>query len=234
MAKYKSNKVTLVGFGPGDPDLLTIAGFKALQNADIIYYDDLTNADYLKQFNAEKVYVGKRSGHHHAEQNQINQMLLNSAHEGKRTVRLKGGDPMIFAHGSEEIEFLENNHIETQIIPGVTAATASAAQLKVSLTQRGVSSSVAFINGHSEKALTPNADTLVYYMGGAHLEQIGKELILKGLSPDTPALLVHNASLPNCKIFKTTIGNLHNNYPTPLTAIIGNVGHQFFTTSEIS
>ena len=95
-------KVTLVGFGPGDPDLITVKGLKALENADAIFYDDLTNEEFLRRFEAEKVYVGKRSGKHSAEQDELNQRLYERAAKGDNVVRLKGGDPMLFAHGREE------------------------------------------------------------------------------------------------------------------------------------
>lgn len=117
-------KVQLVGFGPGDPDLLTIKAWKAIDAADIIFYDDLIDASFLDDKKAEKVYVGKRAGYHHKEQAAINRLLLDAAREGKNVVRLKGGDPMIFAHGSEEIEYLESNLIQVEVIPGITTASA--------------------------------------------------------------------------------------------------------------
>lgn len=122
--------VSLVGFGPGDPDLLTIKAAKAIDAADIIFYDDLIDDSYLADKKAEKIYVGKRAGYHHKEQADINRLLLEAAREGKNVVRLKGGDPMIFAHGSEEIEYLESNLIKVNVIPGITTASALAASQK--------------------------------------------------------------------------------------------------------
>ena len=118
----KQGSVSLVGFGPGDPDLLTIKAAKAIDAADIIFYDDLIDDSYLADKKAEKIYVGKRAGYHHKEQADINRLLLEAAREGKNVVRLKGGDPMIFAHGSEEIEYLESNLIKVNVIPGITTA----------------------------------------------------------------------------------------------------------------
>ena len=163
---HRQGKVTLVGFGPGDPELLTVKAVKALQNADIIFYDDLIGKDFLDTLSAEKYYVGKRSGCHHAEQDDINRLLLKAAREGKEVVRLKGGDPMVFGHAGEEIEYLQSNLIEVSVIPGITTASALAATTKVSLTQRGISSSVSFVNGHSARPIVPNTETIIYYMGG--------------------------------------------------------------------
>ncbi|MBQ7419354.1 MAG: uroporphyrinogen-III C-methyltransferase [Prevotella sp.] len=216
--------VTLVGFGPGAPDLLTIRGERALRQADIIFYDDLTNLDYLNSLAAEKVYVGKRSGRHHTEQDEINGLLLDAAEQRKRVVRLKGGDPMIFAHGGEEIRYLEQHNIPVDVIPGVTTATALAASTKVSLTLRGVSQSVAIVNGHSSNPIVPDTDTLVYYMGGARLSEIRQRLIAQGWREDTPVLAVHNVSLPSEQVFDTTIGQLGNEtYPTPVIILVGDV-----------
>jgi uroporphyrin-III C-methyltransferase len=216
-------KVTLVGFGPGDPDLLTIKGERALQEANVVYYDDLTNASYLNTISAEKIYVGKRSGHHHSEQDEINILMLKSALDGNNVVRLKGGDPMIFAHGGEEVEFLRSNGIEVDVIPGVSTAFAAVASLKIPLTKRRVASSVSFVNGHSSTPITPNTDTIVYYMGASRLAEISKALIESGRRPDTPVILVHNVSLKDETIFKTTIKDLPGNYPTPLIVIVGEV-----------
>ena len=218
--------VTLVGFGPGDPELLTVKAIKALQQADIIFHDDLVDKSFLKTFPAELVYVGKRSGHHSAEQHEINLLLLEAALKGKRVVRLKGGDPMLFAHAQEEICYLENRGIEVTVVPGITTASALAARAKVSLTERGVSQSVALINGHANRPLTPDAETLVYYMGASKLQQIAQTLIARGKRPGTPVLLASNLSTAHEQFFHTTLADLANkepNYPTPLIALVGEV-----------
>ena len=224
-----SGAVTLVGFGPGDPELLTVKAVKALQQADVIFHDDLIDKDYLQQFRAEKVYVGKRSGHHSAEQHDINSRLLEAAQKGLRVVRLKGGDPMLFAHAREEIDYLENHGIAVSVIPGVTTASALAAHAKVSLTERGVSQSVAFINGHANRPLTPDAETLVYYMGGSKLQQIAQTLISRGKHQQTPVLLGSSLSTPLEQFFYTTLESLAENtpdYPTPLIALVGEVARK--------
>ena len=220
--------VSLVGFGPGDPDLLTIKAAKAIDAADIIFYDDLIDDSYLADKKAEKIYVGKRAGYHHKEQAEINRLLLEAAREGKNVVRLKGGDPMIFAHGSEEIEYLESNLIKVNVIPGITTASALAASQKISLTHRDFSSSVALVSGHTPQPVTPDAETLVYYMGAKQLQTIATQLIDKeGWAFNTPVLLTYNVSRPDEQTFETTLWNLRNgemqNLPTPLIALIGNV-----------
>ena len=224
----KQGTVSLVGFGPGDPDLLTIKAAKAIDAADIIFYDDLIDDSYLADKKAEKIYVGKRAGYHHKEQAEINRLLLEAAREGKNVVRLKGGDPMIFAHGSEEIEYLESNLIKVNVIPGITTASALAASQKISLTHRDFSSSVALVSGHTPQPVTPDAETLVYYMGAKQLQVIATQLIDKeGWAFNTPVLLTYNVSRPDEQTFETTLWNLRNgemqNLPTPLIALIGNV-----------
>lgn len=224
----KQGSVYLVGFGPGDPDLLTIKAAKAIDAADIIFYDDLIDDSYLADKKAEKIYVGKRAGYHHKEQADINRLLLEAAREGKNVVRLKGGDPMIFAHGSEEIEYLESNLIKVNVIPGITTASALAASQKISLTHRDFSSSVALVSGHTPQPVTPDAETLVYYMGAKQLQVIATQLIDKeGWAFNTPVLLTYNVSRPDEQTFETTLWNLRNgemqNLPTPLIALIGYV-----------
>lgn len=224
----KQGSVSLVGFGPGDPDLLTIKAAKAIDAADIIFYDDLIDDSYLADKKAEKIYVGKRAGYHHKEQAEINRLLLEAAREGKNVVRLKGGDPMVFAHGSEEIEYLESNLIKVNVIPGITTASALAASQKISLTHRDFSSSVALVSGHTPQPVTPDAETLVYYMGAKQLQAIATQLIdEKGWAFNTPVLLTYNVSRPDEQTFETTLWNLRNgemqNLPTPLIALIGNV-----------
>ena len=224
----KQGSVSLVGFGPGDPDLLTIKAAKAIDAADIIFYDDLIDDSYLTDKKAEKIYVGKRAGYHHKEQADINRLLLEAAREDKNVVRLKGGDPMIFAHGSEEIEFLESNLINVNVIPGITTASALAASQKISLTHRDFSSSVALVSGHTPQPVTPDAETLVYYMGAKQLQAIATQLIdEEGWAFNTPVLLTYNVSRQDEQTFETTLWELRNgekkDLPTPLIALIGNV-----------
>lgn len=218
----RQGRVTLVGFGPGDPELLTLKAIKALQQADIVFHDDLIDKRYLNTLNAEKVCVGKRSGRHHAEQNDINRLLLEAAREGKNVVRLKGGDPMIFGHAGEEIEYLQSNLIDVRVIPGITTASAMAAATKVSLTLRSVSSAVALVNGHSPHPVVPNTETIVYYMAGSTLKPVRDSLLSEGWAPDTPVMAVHNVSLKDEQLYKTTLRQLGNEtYPTPVILMVG-------------
>lgn len=220
-------KVTLVGFGPGNPDLLTIGGDKALQNADIIFHDDLLDIDFLNKYNAQKVYVGKRKDQHSYHQDEINELIYEAAIKGQNVVRLKGGDPMIFAHGREEIDFLQRLFVQVSVIPGISSGIALASYTHIPLTHRGVASSVSFITGHSGKdAQIPNADTLVYYMAGAKISDIAKKLISNGRSDKTPVALVHKVSLPDQKTFFSTLGELQFSvikYPTPILIVVGDV-----------
>ena len=229
-------KVTLVGFGPGNADLLTLGGDKALAVADIIFYDDLLDKDFLQKYTAEKIFVGKRKNIHSFKQQEINQLLYKAAIDGKQVVRLKGGDPMVFAHGREEIDFLQSRMVQVSVIPGVSSGIALASYTKIPLTHRGVASSVAFVSGYSEKKLQiPNADTLVYYMGGSNAAEIARQIIESGRAADTPVALVHNVSFPSQQTFYATLGELRSSnfqYPTPILIVIGKVvalEHSFST-----
>ena len=225
--KSTAGTVYLVGFGPGDPELLTVKGLKLLKSADIIFYDDLTNKEYLLKFKAENIYVGKRKGNHSHEQEAINQLLYEAAAAGKKVVRLKGGDPMLFAHGGEEIEFLRSRFIKVEVVPGVTAALAAAAFANVPLTHRGISSSVTLSTGHAKSNIhVPESGTMVYYMGASNLHKIAEEVMRKGWNPETPVLLVYNASAPDQKEYYTTLQEVVDypeSYQTPLIIIIGEV-----------
>ena len=222
-----SGKVWLVGFGPGDPELLTIKGYKLIKTADIIFYDDLLNKEFLQKFQAEKVYVGKRKGNHSIEQAEINKLLFEAAISGKMVIRLKGGDPMLFAHGGEEIEYLERRNIEVGVVPGITAALAAAAFTHVPLTHRGISSSVSFVTGHANREISvPLSGTIVYYMGASNLRTIANEVVKKGWPADTPVLLVYNVSGNDQEEYFTTLQKAIDNpvrYKTPLIIIIGEV-----------
>ena len=224
--RSKFGKVTLVGFGPGNADLLTLGGDKALAKADIIFHDDLLDQNFPERYHAEKFYVGKRKDCHSFRQDRINRMLFNAAKAGKHVVRLKGGDPMVFAHGGEELEYLQRNFVEVNVIPGVSAGIAVAAYTKIPLTHRGISSSVAFVSGHSESVRIPETDTLVCFMGGFNVRMIAQKAINQGKRPDTPVLLVHNISLPDQKEFFSTLKELAQSdqkFPTPIIIVIGKV-----------
>ena len=218
-------RVTLVGFGPGDPDLLTIKGYKSLEHADVIFYDDLTNESFLSQFEADKVYVGKRNGRHSHDQSEINELLYQSAALGNDVVRLKGGDPMLFSHGREEVDFLRSRGVDVDIVPGVSSGNALASLLQITHTHRGVARSVAMVLGHSDKLQTPDADTLLYYMGGSSISRIANSLIASGRNEDTPVAIVTRVSLPTQRAIYSPLGELRYAVfrDTPVLLMVGEV-----------
>lgn len=197
---WSKGKVILAGFGPGDPGLLTLKANQYLQEADIIFHDALLDVPFLDRFPAQKISVGKRCGNHHKRQDEINRLLLEAALEGKKVVRLKGGDPLIFGRGGEEISYLMKNKVDVEVVPGITSAFAAAAQYGIPFTLRKVASSVAFCSGHQLSGQTfPKADTLVFYMGANKQCDISKSLMQEGWSPETPVALLSNISNPQSK-----------------------------------
>ncbi len=220
-------KVYITGFGPGDPDLLTVKAVKAIEKAEVIFFDDLIDQNFLKDYPAEKIYVGKRKGNHSYSQEQINEFLYQSASSGKTTVRLKGGDPFIFGRGGEEYEYLKKRLIDVEVIPGITAAFGAAATSGISLTSRGISSSVAFCTGFPlNKKRIPEADTLVFYMSASNLSETARTLIEQGRKNTTPVALVRNASLENQETEYTNLQDIADGkvgLVSPMVAIIGEV-----------
>jgi uroporphyrinogen III methyltransferase/synthase len=224
--RARFGSVTLVGFGPGDPGLLTLAGQEALLKADVILHDDLIDQEYLQRYAASKVYVGKRSGRHSHTQEEINNLMYEAAWSGRNVVRLKGGDPMIFAHGREELDYLRSRLIDVRVIPGISSAIALASYTHIPLTHRGMASSVAFALGHGSRIQTPTADTVVYYMGGDNLSLIAARLLEQGRPEETPVALVSHVSRPEQQSIYTTLRELRFSaikYPTPLLMVVGEV-----------
>ncbi len=230
--------VWLVGAGPGAPDLITVRGLKALQGATAIVYDELANADLLKEASAgcELHSVGKRAGRHNATQDEINALLVSLAQAGKKVVRLKGGDPMVFGRAGEEIEALRAAKLPFEIVPGVTAATASAAAASLPLTHRDFSSAVVFVTGHQCAANTDALDwtaltklraTLCFYMGVRRLPEIAGNLLAHGMTPDMPLALISEATLPTQKIIITRLDVAAKMSPAlivqPALVVIGKV-----------
>jgi uroporphyrin-III C-methyltransferase len=208
--------VWLVGAGPGASDLITVRGLRALQGASAIVYDELANADLLKNAPAgcELHSVGKRAGRHNATQDEINALLVALAQGGKQVVRLKGGDPMVFGRAGEEIEALRAAGLPFEIVPGVTAATAAAAAAGLPLTHRDFSSAVVFVTGHQcaantdaldWQALTKLRATLCFYMGVRRLPEIAHNLLAHGMAPDMPLALISEATRPTQKIVITRL-----------------------------
>ncbi len=217
-AKKSSGRVTLVGAGPGEADLLTIKAVRALQSADVILFDDLVSAEVLElaRREAKRMLVGKRAQRDSCSQDEINELMLRLARQGKHVVRLKSGDPMIFGRAGEEIEMLERHHIPVSVVPGISAALALASRLGVSLTHRDHAQSVRFVTGHSRKGMLPEtlnwaalsdpATTSVYYMSRRTLPGIVTELMAKGMSAETRAIMAGSIGRPEEQIWRGTIG----------------------------
>ena len=211
--------VHLVGAGPGAPDLLTVRAARLLARADIVFYDALVHPETLALAErAEKIAVGKRCGKHSTLQRFINKRLIDAAHKHAVVVRLKGGDPMLFGRAQEEIDALQAAGIQCEVVPGVTAALAASADLKISLTRRGMSRNVTFVTprvGAGEDASdwirsACDADTAVLYMAAGQAASIARTLIDHGLSADMPVLIVENASLPQMTTLATTLDALRS------------------------
>ncbi len=211
--------VFLVGSGPGDPDLLTVKALRLLQQADVVLYDSLVGEKILELVSnrARLVDVGKRCGKTSAAQAEICRLLVREARAGQRVVRLKGGDPMVFGRATEEMDALRQAGIAFEVVPGITAATAAAAALQISLTRREVARSVHFLTGHGAAGGLPEHDwvalargggTLAVYMGAQTLPGLAAHLVEAGMAPATPALAVENASQPGQRVLRGTLGGL--------------------------
>jgi uroporphyrinogen III methyltransferase / synthase len=211
--------VFLVGAGPGAEDLITVKGLKCLQQAEVVFYDRLSGAELLKAApaEAELIDVGKQPDHHPVPQETINQLLVEKACEGKRVVRLKGGDPFVFGRGGEEALALEAAGIPFEIVPGISSAIAVPAYAGIPVTHRQVSTSFHVITGHENpeketesvdyEVLAKLSGTLVFLMGVGRLPQITEQLIRFGKNPRTPAALVHRGTTPRQR---TVCGTLEN------------------------
>ena len=207
----------LIGAGPGAPDLLTVRAARLLAQADIVFYDALVHPETIALAQrAERIAVGKRCGKHSTQQRFINKRLVDAARKHAVVVRLKGGDPMMFGRAQEEIDALHAAGIQCEVTPGITAALAASADLKISLTRRGVSRNVSFVTprvGAGEDASdwvasVCSADSAVMYMAAGQAASIAAALIANGLAADLPVVIVENASLPDMASSATTLGAL--------------------------
>lgn len=231
----KQGEVTLVGAGPGSSDLLTLGGLQAIQAADVVLYDALVSDEVMElvRRDAERIHVGKRAGKHHVIQEKTNDLLVHFAQQGKRVVRLKGGDPFIFGRGGEECQVLVRHGIDFRVIPGVTAAAGATAYAGIPLTHRDYAQSAVFITGHCQarnaidwQALARSHQTLVIYMGTLRAKVIAQQLQQYGRAADTPIAVISKATTPEQSTFigqLTELTELSENAPRPALIVIGEV-----------
>lgn len=233
----KISKLTLVGAGPGDPDLITLKGIKAIKDADVILYDALIDSsliDYAKK-DAIKIFVGKRGGKNYMKQDEINQLIIQQALAHGHVVRLKGGDPFVFGRGHEEIEFAKSFGLQTAIVPGISSAIAVPEMQEIPVTKRGVSESFWVITATTKKGEISNdlllaaqsTATIIVLMGMSKLQEITKIFGKLG-KHETPIAIIQNGTTANEKIGIGTIDTIvdiakENNFASPAVIVIGEV-----------
>lgn len=246
MSSKKSPKVTLVGAGPGDPELITLKGLQAIRSADVILYDALVNPELLEQAPVEalKIYVGKRNHQHAYTQEEINAMLVHQAYAQGHIVRLKGGDPFVFGRGQEELNYVSSFAIETEVIPGISSSISVPALAGIPVTHRGASESFWVITGTTKDnavskdvfaAAKTNA-TVVILMGLSKLKEIAEIFSREG-KQDTAIALVQDGSLPTQRVALGTVRTIveeaeRQSIKAPAVIVIGEVVklHQNFAT----
>ncbi len=219
MNSTKPGKVYLVGSGPGDPELLTLKARRLIDEADVVVYDQLPGEQILSSIpeGTEKIDAGKYAGSHTLKQEQINQALVDKAKEGKKVVRLKGGDPYVFGRGGEEAQVLVSHGIKVEVVPGITSAIAAPAYAGIPVTHRDHASMVTFITGHEDPTKEDSAldwdtlarfgGTIVILMGVSMLPRNVSELLKHGKDPATPVALIERGTRPDQR---TTVGTLDN------------------------
>ncbi|MEN6566484.1 MAG: uroporphyrinogen-III C-methyltransferase [Veillonellales bacterium] len=232
--------VYLVGAGPGDYKLISVKGLEYIKNADTLVYDRLADDRLLAYVrpDAELIYVGKASSHHTMRQEEINQLLVDKAREGKKVVRLKGGDPFVFGRGGEEALKLVENGIPFEVVPGITSAVSVPAYAGIPVTHRGIATSFAVVTGHEAPAegkstikwdkLAAGVDTLVFLMGVENLPYITAKLMENGRSAETPAAVISWGTKPEQRVLTTTVGKAaqdveKHGFKPPAIFLVGNV-----------
>ena len=231
-------EVYLVGGGPGDPDLLTFKALRLMQQADVVLHDRLVSEQVLSlcRRDADFIYVGKKRDRHTRPQEEINQLLVEQARQGKRVLRLKGGDPFIFGRGGEEIDTLAEEGILFQVVPGITAASGCSTYSGIPLTHRDYAQSVRFVTGHLKDdsynlnwhEMVDPSQTLVFYMGLMGLPRICQELQAQGRPATTPVALVEKGTTQQQRVFTGTLANISeqvsvNKVKAPTLIIVGDV-----------
>jgi len=240
MSTNNQGKVILVGAGPGDPGLLTVAGREWLRRAQVVVYDRLVNPRLLNEVSpdAEVIFAGKAARDHALTQEEINRLLVEHGGQGKLVVRLKGGDPFVFGRGGEEAEALLGAGIPFEVVPGVTSAIAAPAYAGIPVTHRGVASSFAVITGHEDPTkpdssirwdkLATGVDTLIFLMGVENLPQIVQQLVANGRAPETPIALVRRGTWPAQETLTGTLADIQErlkgrNFGAPAVTVVGDV-----------
>ncbi|NIY83980.1 uroporphyrinogen-III C-methyltransferase [Vibrio hepatarius] len=228
--------VSLVGAGPGDPDLLTVKGYRVIQQADVVVYDRLVSAEILSlaSTKAEMIYVGKKLDYHCVPQDQINQILVDKALAGNKVVRLKGGDSFIFGRGGEELEELAEHDIDFEVVPGITAAAGATAYAGIPLTHREHAQSVQFITGHIQKdgqeiewhSLAQSNNTLVFYMGLKQSGYIAQQLMSNGIDQQMPCAIIENGTRREQRVLTgklSELAELATQAVSPALIVVGSV-----------
>jgi uroporphyrin-III C-methyltransferase len=231
-------RVSLVGAGPGDPDLLTIKAARRLAQADVVVYDNLVGAGVLDLIppHVERIYVGKEASNHSLPQDEITLLLVAQAKRGRKVVRLKGGDPFVFGRGGEELNTLMAEGVPVEVVPGITAALGASAHTGIPLTHRDHSQSCIFVTGHRKDGsygldwptLARPFQTVVIYMGVGGLAEIAEQLVAHGMPAQTPVALVRKATLSDQQTVVGTLADIaevakRHNVQAPALIIVGNV-----------
>ena len=230
-------QVHIVGAGPGDPELLTLKALRVCQEADVILHDNLVSHEILAMCrrDAERIYVGKKRADHALPQEDIGTLMINLAREGKRVVRLKGGDPFIFGRGGEELEALKSAGVTATVVPGISAAIGCASSAEVPLTHRGLSQAVTFVTAEAGGGGAPDIDwnalaalkgTIVVYMGVRRAGDVAGSLMAGGLDPSTPTAVIANGTRENQRVMRAdlaTLGQAAAELSAPAVLIIGEV-----------
>jgi len=235
--------VWLVGAGPGDPGLITALGLQALSQADVILYDALVDEALLSLSKAEKIYAGKRAGVKSCKQDEISDLLVKLAKQGKRVLRLKGGDPFVFGRGGEEAQALAQAGVPFRIVPGITAGIGGLAYAGIPVTHRDTNHAVTFITGHGIDgkltkmdwaAVSRGAPTLVLYMARRFAAEISQALLAAGRSANEPAAIVANAARADQQVIVTTLGGLAQAAETAPALSIIVIGENVKLANELS